>query len=364
MSAPRVDVERAHLGLLGAHVFERADHRAELGEHRLFGQPLVDRLGDAEVDHLGHGLAVVERHQHVRRLDVAVDDPLLMGVLDRLADGDEQLQPLLRREVIAVAVLGDRHALDQLHHEVRAAGVGGAGVEDAGDVGVVHHRQGLAFGLEAGDDLPRVHARLDDLERHLASDRLLLLGHEDGAHAALADLLEELVRADHRAGFLVERSGDTHGWVVFVLGLGIASGSRSRSWRNARAKEIAGPLVSLQERFHLDAKRRILSARPIEIRRTLGAGGVVQGLREDRLQVGLGRIHQRHPPHDWGRRDRVYPDMLPLRQESDTKNRPIRKNLADRAVETARHEQTPSPFQRSDGRRPRPSAASSSVSPA
>ena len=84
----------SHLGLLGAHVLERADDRAELREQRLLGQPLVDRLGHAEVDHLGHGLAVVQRHQHVRRLDVAVDDPLLVGVLDRLADRDEQLQPL------------------------------------------------------------------------------------------------------------------------------------------------------------------------------------------------------------------------------------------------------------------------------
>ena len=84
-----VDVERAVLGLLGAHVFERADDRAVLGEQGPLGQPLVDRLGDAEVDHLGHRLAVVERDQHVRRLDVAVDDPLLVRVLDRLADRDE-----------------------------------------------------------------------------------------------------------------------------------------------------------------------------------------------------------------------------------------------------------------------------------
>ena len=60
---PRVDVEPGHLGLLGAHVFERADDRAELGEHRPLGQPLVDRLGHAEVDHLRHRLAVVERHR-------------------------------------------------------------------------------------------------------------------------------------------------------------------------------------------------------------------------------------------------------------------------------------------------------------
>ena len=45
-----------------------------------------------------------------------------MRVLHRLADRDEQLQPLPRREVVLVAVAGDRHALDQLHDEVGPAG--------------------------------------------------------------------------------------------------------------------------------------------------------------------------------------------------------------------------------------------------
>ena len=43
---------------------------------------------------LGTGDAVVQRDQDVRRLEVAVDDPLLVRVLHRLADLDEQLQPL------------------------------------------------------------------------------------------------------------------------------------------------------------------------------------------------------------------------------------------------------------------------------
>ena len=69
-----------------------------------------------------------------------------------------------------------------------------------GDVRVVHHRQGLAFGLEAGDHLAGVHPRLDDLQGHFSVHRLLLLGHVDHAHAAFADLLQELVAADGRAG--------------------------------------------------------------------------------------------------------------------------------------------------------------------
>ena len=79
--------------------------------------------------------------------------PFLMGVLDRLADRDEQLQSLRRGELGLVAILGDRHAVDQLHDEVRSAGVGRPGVQDPGDVRVIHQRQGLPLGLEPGDHL-------------------------------------------------------------------------------------------------------------------------------------------------------------------------------------------------------------------
>ncbi len=64
---------------------------------------------------------------------------------------------------------------------------------------MVHECQGLALRLEAGDHLAGVHARLEDLEGHLAADRLLLLGHEHQAEAALADLLQQLVGTDDRA---------------------------------------------------------------------------------------------------------------------------------------------------------------------
>jgi hypothetical protein len=64
---------------------------------------------------------------------------------------------------------------------------------------VVHERQRLPLGLEPGDDLARVHARLEHLQGHLAADGLRLVGHEHHAEPALADLLQQLVRADHRA---------------------------------------------------------------------------------------------------------------------------------------------------------------------
>ncbi len=134
-----------------------------------------------------------------------MDDPLLVGVLHRPADREEQLQPLAGRQLVLVAELGDRDALDQLHDEVRSARVGGTRVEDASDVRVVHHGQRLPLGVEAGEDLAAVHAGLDDLQGDEPPHRVGLLGHVDGAHAALADRLQELVGDDDGTGPLISR---------------------------------------------------------------------------------------------------------------------------------------------------------------
>ena len=186
-----VDVEPRHLGLFGRHVLRRADQLVVPRVQRLLGQLGVGRLGDAEVDDLGHRHAVVQR------------DRTLDGLMSRWMTPFWWAcwiawQTLVKSssretvEVLLVAVVRDRNAADQLHHEERPPALGRAGVEHVGDVGVVHHRQRLPLGLEAGDHLPRVHAQLDDLERHLALDRLALLGRVDHPEAALADLLEQL----------------------------------------------------------------------------------------------------------------------------------------------------------------------------
>jgi len=139
---------------------------------------------------------------------VAVDDPLLVRVLHGAADQHEQLQPIPNREPLAVAVLGDGHAVHQLHDEVGPARSRDTAIEDLGDVGVIHHRERLPLRLEPGDNLLRVHPRLDDLQGDLAADGQRLLGDVDDAHAPLADLLHQLVRADGRTWrlrFVVER---------------------------------------------------------------------------------------------------------------------------------------------------------------
>src|SRR2546430_1635566 len=78
-------------------------------------------FGDAEIDHLWHGYAIIDGDENVRRFDIAMNDPLLMSMLDRLTDFHEQVQPLPRREIPFVAEVGDFDAADQFHHEEGAA---------------------------------------------------------------------------------------------------------------------------------------------------------------------------------------------------------------------------------------------------
>jgi hypothetical protein len=134
--------------------------------------------------------------------------------------------------VVLVAVFRDGDTIDQIHYEVRAAAARLPRTENLGDIGMIHQRERLAFGLEAGNDLPRIHSRFEDFESHLAPDGLLLLGHEDDAEAALPDLFQQLVRSDHRAGAFADSGiDDRH-----------RSGSR-------KFQEVTGFFVLFQERF-------------------------------------------------------------------------------------------------------------------
>ena len=92
------------LGLLRAHVERRAHHHAVGGLQREVGEGPVHRLGQPEVDDLRHRLAVVEADQDVAGLQVPVNDALGVGVLDGLANGNEQREPLRDAQTGFVAI--------------------------------------------------------------------------------------------------------------------------------------------------------------------------------------------------------------------------------------------------------------------
>src|SRR5439155_8227227 len=137
----------------------------EGGKHGLVSEPLVTRrLRNAEINHLRHRHAVMPRDQNVRWLDVAMNDSLLMRVLDRVANLREQFEPLLGSEIILVAVVGDFDPPHQFHYEEGPARLRRTRIEHLRDIRMIHERERLPLRLEARNHTLRIHAKLDDLE--------------------------------------------------------------------------------------------------------------------------------------------------------------------------------------------------------
>ena len=159
--AAGVDIGGAEIGLLGTHVTQRADQHPDLREGGLLSEFRTGCLGQTEIDDSRYRHPLLQFDQNVRGLDVAVNDALLMGVLDGLADGNEERETFGHGEPVGIAVAGDRQPIHEPHHEVWGAGRGGAGFENARDVGMIHHREGLSLAFETSDHQPGIHAGLD-----------------------------------------------------------------------------------------------------------------------------------------------------------------------------------------------------------
>ena len=136
--AARVQIQAAHLGLFRADVRGRADELLELGVDRFVREVTVCGLGNSEINHLRNGDAIVQGDKDVGRLDVAMNDALLMGMLDGLTDSHEKIQSVDGRHLVLVAILRNRYAADQFHDKVRTASLRGARIKHLRDVRMVH----------------------------------------------------------------------------------------------------------------------------------------------------------------------------------------------------------------------------------
>ena len=273
--AARINVQPAHLRLLRTHVGRRADELVQLRVNGVVRQATFRRLGDAEINHLRHRHSVVQRHEDVRRFDVAMDDSLLVRVLDGLADLDEQIEPFLGGEIGLIAVIRDANAAHQLHHEERPTHVGRARIQHLGDVGMIHHRQRLPFGFEPRDNLLGVHAQLDYLERHAPPHRFSLLRDIDHATPAFADPLKQLVAPERLA----------HG---FIRHIGEIELDRWPGGFGLRSQKCFRLLVRSEQGVEACAQRRIAFAFSVE-----PCGAFRHGLAQRQLeqQFFAGQVH-------------------------------------------------------------------------
>ena len=150
-----------------------------------------------------------------------------MCIIDCITDSLKQPQARIDIELVLIAIVRDRQAIDIFHGKKRRALFRQSAIQQPCDIGVLQSGQNLAFALKAPDDFVGIHAALDQLERDLLLEIAFgALGEKDRAHAADADLLHQFVGTDLRAGFvgIFEHIDGLHGaaieqTVAFAVGI-------------------------------------------------------------------------------------------------------------------------------------------------
>ena len=197
--APRVHIQPAHLRLFRAHVSRCANQLLVCSKKRLLSKPALDCLGNAKVNNFGHRHTIVHGDENVGWFNIAMDDPLLVGMLNRVADLDEEFKPLPGVKVVFVTILRDFDSSNEFHDKVGAPRFGCSRIQHPGDIRVLHHRERLPLRVKAGDDTFGVHPQLDNFERDLSADRHLLFRHVNRATTTFSDSLQQFVAINVRA---------------------------------------------------------------------------------------------------------------------------------------------------------------------
>ena len=148
--------------------------------------------------------------EHVRRLDVAVHETLLVCSVEGLCDLREKLDsPLWLQRAVFCNELGEVVTLDVAHGEKEQA-VLISRLVDGDDVRMVERGRDLRLAEEAlAEALVLGELGRDDLERDLAPETLLL-GTVDGAHPPSADERFDLIAGDRRSGRQHGARDETH----------------------------------------------------------------------------------------------------------------------------------------------------------
>jgi len=174
------------ISLFGTHVGGRTRTAFSLAEIFLLqGQP--------EIDHERLAAAV---EQDVAGLDVPVDQPLAVGVVQRLGNRRHQCRRLPKSRSVVLDLLGEGGALDELRHHEERVLCGAADVEDGHDMGMIEVGDNAGFvqvlldGFGPTEQVPMRH-----LDRH-EPVQLLIVGQVNQSEAAFTEDFIHPIAAD------------------------------------------------------------------------------------------------------------------------------------------------------------------------
>src|SRR4029077_4899613 len=134
--------------------------------------------------------------QNVTGLDVAMKNQIPMRKFHRVADLQKELQSLTRRQLLRDCKSSHRCADNVVHDEVGQTIVGRACIEQPRDIWVIELGQDLAFRSKAVQDLGRVSASIQYLDRDLFLKLTIsALCQENCAHPTAAKFTDDDIRA-------------------------------------------------------------------------------------------------------------------------------------------------------------------------
>src|SRR2546428_12805449 len=146
-------------------------------------------LGDPEIEQPRLPFCV---RQNVAGLDVAMNNQIPMRKFYRVADLQKELQSLTRRQPLRDCKPGHRCADNVVHDEVGQTIVGRACIEQPRDIWVIESGQDLAFRSETAQDLSRVGASIQYLDRNLFLKLTIgTLRQKNCAHPAAAKFTDD-----------------------------------------------------------------------------------------------------------------------------------------------------------------------------
>jgi len=199
-------------------------------------------------------------------------DEVLMRVLHGVAHCAKETQPLFSREALLVAITIDRSSFDVLHYEVRNPVSGFAAVEESSNVRMIEIGEDLHLVTKAFANAFAAETWIDQFDGNLPAVLFVIaFGKKDCTHSAVAELAQNLVRAD-------TTSNPRRSFTVSI-------DSKARGVGGAFLhRVVAGVDLMSQQQIDFGAQVCIVCARRIE-KLSLSIGVQFQCFSEDALHL-------------------------------------------------------------------------------